>query len=136
MERKDKYSEDESFRKMIETSKIIAPENLKYRIMHQIETEKVFTSKESNKQVSTRKTTGNVLKDLTSIFGTMYAVLAVIIGVAYFLQGEEFLKSPQFWGTIILVGFIFSLFWLISRLDANMKEKRLKQLSQKNETQQ
>lgn len=136
MERKDKYSEDESFRKMIETSKIIAPENLKYRIMHQIEAEKVFTSQESNKQVSTRKTTGNVLKDLTSIFGTMYAVLAVIIAVAYFLQGEEFLKSPQFWGTIILVGFIFSLFWLISRLDANMKEKRLKQLSQKNETQQ
>ena len=26
MERKDTYSEDESFRKMIETSKIIAPE--------------------------------------------------------------------------------------------------------------
>ena len=74
MERKDTYSEDESFRKMIETSKIIAPENLKYRIMHQIETEKVFTSQESNKQVSTKKTTGNVLKDLTSIFGTMYAV--------------------------------------------------------------
>lgn len=135
MKDKDSYNEEESYRKMFETSKIKAPENLKYRIMHQIETENVLTRQKNNKQVSTKKSNENVLKDLTTIFGTMYAVLAVITTIAYFLQGEAFLKSPQFWGSIIFVGSIFSLFWLISRLDANLKEKRsANRLNKKTET--
>src|SRR5690554_7091757 len=70
-------------------SKIKAPENLKYRIMHQIETEKAFSTQKINEQASDKKATGNVLKDLASIFGTMYAVLAVIIATAYFIKGSE-----------------------------------------------
>lgn len=124
MKDKDSYNEEESYKKMFETSKIKAPENLKYRIMHQIETENVLTRQKNSKQASTNKASANVLKDLTTIFGTMYAVLAVITAIAYFLLGEAFLNSPQFWGSIIFVGSIFSLFWLISRLDANLKEKR------------
>ncbi|MDD4777329.1 MAG: hypothetical protein PHV53_03465 [Fermentimonas sp.] len=126
MEKNERYNqEEEAIKKMLESSKIKAPENLKYRIMHQIETEKAFTSQRINEQVSTKKSAGNVLKDLTSIFGTMYAVLAVIIAAAYFIQGEAFLLSPQFWGLIVFIASIFSLLWLISRLDASMKEKRL-----------
>lgn len=135
MKRKDTYNKDDSFRELIETSKIKASENLKYRIMHHIETEEVFKQQKSNNQISQKRDSGNVIQDLTTIFGTMYAVLAVMISVAYFLQGDKILKSSQFWGAIILVGFIFSLLWLISRIDANMKEKnRFKQLSQKNKT--
>ncbi len=135
MKRKDTYNKDDSFRELIETSKIKASENLRYRIMHQIETEEVLKRQKSNNQISQKRDSGNVIQDLTTIFGTMYAVLAVMISVAYFLQGDKILKSSQFWGTIILVGFIFSLLWLISRIDANMKEKnRFKQLSQKNKT--
>lgn len=120
----DSYNEEESIRKMFETSKVKAPENLKYRIMHQIETENALTRQKDNKQISTKKSNGNVLKDLTTIFGTMYAVLAVMTLIAYFLEGREFLMTPQFWGSVIFVGSIFSLFWLISRVDTSLKEKR------------
>lgn len=131
MKDKDSYNEEESFKKMFETSKIKAPKNLKYRITHQIETGNVLTQQKDLKQISTKKSNGNVLKDLTTIFGTMYAVLAAMIAAAYFLQGEEFLQSPQFWGSIIFIGSIFSLLWLISRLDANLKEKRYANQSNK-----
>ena len=40
---------------MIESSKIKAPENLKYRIMHQIETEKAFSTQKINEQASDKK---------------------------------------------------------------------------------
>ncbi|MDD2298634.1 MAG: hypothetical protein PHQ67_02075 [Fermentimonas sp.] len=137
MEKYDTYNEEEAIRKMLKSSKIEAPENLKYRIMHQIETEKAFTSQKINEQVSTKKASGNVLKDLTSIFGTMYGVLAVIIAVAYFVRGEEFLLSLQFWGSIVFTASIFSLLWLISRLDANLREKRsTSNLNQKNNSEQ
>lgn len=135
MENNDKNNAEEIIKKMIESSKIKAPENLKYRIMHQIETEKAFSTKKINEQASDKKATGNVLKDLASIFGTMYAVLAVIIATAYFIKGNEFLFSIQFWGSIVFVASIFSLLWLISRLDANLKEKRSSEnLHEKNST--
>lgn len=124
MERNNKHNEEESIKKMFESSKIKASEKLKYRIMHQIEAEKALTQKESQNKVLTKESTESVLKDFTSIFGIMYAVLAVIIATAYFLQGKEFMQSPQLWSSIIFVGFVFSLLWLISRLDANIKEKK------------
>ncbi|MBP6175618.1 MAG: hypothetical protein KA433_04920 [Fermentimonas sp.] len=135
MENNDKNNAEEIIKKMIESSKIKAPENLKYRIMHQIETEKAFSTQKINEQASDKKATGNVLKDLASIFGTMYAVLAVIIATAYFIKGSEFLFSIQFWGSIVFVASIFSLLWLISRLDANLREKRSSEnLHEKNST--
>ena len=70
------------------------------------------------------KESGNVLKEMGSLFGTMYAVLAAMIAGVYFLFGKEFLLSPQFIGTVILIASVFSLLWLISRLDSYLKEKK------------
>ena len=135
MENNDKNNAEEIIKKMIESSKIKAPENLKYRIMHQIETEKAFSTQKINEPASDKKATGNVLKDLASIFGSMYAVLDVILAKAFFIRGSEFLFSIQFWGSIVFVASIFSLLWLISRLDANLKEKRSSEnLHEKNST--
>lgn len=120
MEKKHTQKEEYFIREMMQTAKAEAPENLKYRIMHQIETEKALTPPKGNN----RQETGNVLKEFGSIFGTMYAVLAVMIAAAYFLFGKEFLLSSQFLGSVILVASIFSLLWLISRLDSLLKEKK------------
>lgn len=57
MENNDKNNAEEIIKKMIESSKIKAPENLKYRIMHQIETEKAFSTKKINEQASDKKAT-------------------------------------------------------------------------------
>jgi len=43
MEKKHTKKEEHLIREMMQNAKMEAPENLKYRIMHQIETEKALT---------------------------------------------------------------------------------------------
>ena len=116
----NQHKEDEQIRKLLSSTKINASENLKYRIMRQIEAENSLVPKKG-KPI---KESGNVLKEMGSLFGTMYAVLAAMIAGVYFLFGKEFLLSPQFIGTVILIASVFSLLWLISRLDSYLKEKK------------
>lgn len=113
--------DDEFIRKMMQSAKDQAPEDLKYRIMHQVETESAFKHQQAPVKLRERK----VLKDFIGIFGLMYAVLAALIGGAYLLKGKEFVLSSGFLWTIILVAFVFSLFWLMSRVDERLKDKRL-----------
>lgn len=119
-EKRQTQNEEYLIREMMQAGKAKAPENLKYRIMQQIETEKALTPS----KVNNRKESGNILKEFGSIFGTMYAVLAVMVAATYFLFGQEYLLSPQFLGTALLVASVFSLLWLIARLDSHLRKKR------------
>ena len=123
MEKYDTYNEEEAIRKMLKSSKIEAPENLKYRIMHQIEYDSVLSGDKNIKKKSVYRENESVLRDLGSIFGTMYAVFAIIAVAAYIIQGNEFYQSIEFWGSIALVAVVFSFFWLFTRIDAYIKEK-------------
>jgi uncharacterized membrane protein len=118
MNQKNHSSDEEIIKRMIKSTKHQAPENLKYRIMHQIETEHALAPK----RVKARKETTNVLRDFGIIFGLMYTVLAVIIGGAYVVGGKELLFSVPFLETVLLVSFVFSLFWLITQLDAYLRK--------------
>ena len=122
MNEKDINIQDERLRRMLKPTKKQASPNLKYRIMRQIETESTLTRKKTAMVPKQR----NVLKDFITIFGIMYGVLAVMAGGAYLLQGKEFMLSPRFLWTVVLVAFIFSAFWLITRLDVYLKEKQRK----------
>lgn len=113
--------DDEFIREMMQSAKDQAPEGLKYRIMHQVETESALKQRQAPVKLRERK----VLKDFIGIFGLMYAVLTALIGGAYLLKGKEFVLSSGFLWTIILVAFVFSLFWLMSRVDERLKDKRL-----------
>ena len=113
--------DDEFIREMMQSAKDQAPEDLKFRIMHQVETESALKHQQAPVKLRERK----VLKDFIGIFGLMYAVLAALIGGAYLLKGKEFVLSSGFLWTIILVAFVFSLFWLMSRVDERLKDKRL-----------
>lgn len=121
-----KYNEkkvDDEISQIISSTKMKAPENLKYRIMHQIEYESSLTPKHSQKYKKETKENGNVLKDLGSIYGVMYAVIALMTIIAYAIEGVEFYLSTEYWATVSFVGFVFSLFWLVSRLDGHLKSK-------------
>ncbi|MDK2852492.1 MAG: hypothetical protein PWQ38_757 [Proteiniphilum sp.] len=112
--------EDDQLKELLQSAGKKAPEKLQYRIMQQIETEHSLT----RKKTSPARRSITLLKDLGNIFGTMYILLAAIVGGAYLLLGEAFLQSYRFWGTVLLVSLIFSLFWLITRLDCYLQEKR------------
>lgn len=114
------HDDEEFIRGMMQEARMKAPENLKYRIMHQIETENALKSQRTPVRLSERK----VLKDFVGIFGLMYAVLAALIGGAYLLKGKEFALSSGFLWTVILVAFVFSFFWLMTRVDERLNDKR------------
>jgi len=112
--------EEMIIREMMLSERKKAPENLKFRIMQQIETEKALTPQQSKP----RKRSGTLLGEMGAIFGSMYAVLAAMIMGAYLLEGTDFLLSPRFIATVVLVASVFSLFWLMTRFDAYLRGKR------------
>jgi hypothetical protein len=114
------YDDDAFIREMIQGAKMQAPQNLRYRIMHQIESENALKPKQTPTPVHERK----VLKDFIGIFGLMYAVLAALIGGAYFLKGKEFALSSGFLWMVIAVAFVFSFFWLMTRIDERLNDKK------------
>lgn len=120
-------NQDDLMRQMMQTTKQKAPKNLKYRIMQQIETENALT----RKKVPVKKEQGRILRELIGIFGVMYAVLMAVVGGAYFLKGKDFVLSPEFLWMVVLIAFVFSVFWLISRLDAYLGTKITSSLSVK-----
>ena len=107
---------------MMEHAKKEPSENLSYRIMHQIETERALTRKK--KQVSKDKV--DVLIDLRNIFGLMYLVL-LIAGLFYYLQGgKEALFTETFLWTCVTISSVFSIFFLISTADNLLRKRKTK----------
>jgi superoxide dismutase len=116
----NKKEQEEIIRQMMQSEMKKAPENLKFRIMHHSETEKALTPQKKKPG----KESGKLLREMGSIFGSMYALLAAMVIGAYLLQGKDFLLTPQFIGPVVLVASVFSLFWLMTRLDDYLKERR------------
>ncbi|HHU25562.1 MAG TPA: hypothetical protein GXZ56_02955 [Bacteroidales bacterium] len=125
MKNRDIPSEEQTMRVLMQGARLKAPEQLKYRVMHQLEAEKAVAPRA--KKVT--EESGNVLRDLGTIFGIMYALLAVMVVVAYILFGGQFLLSTEFIGTTLLVVFVFSMLWLIAQLDRRVQAKRFRKNS-------
>jgi hypothetical protein len=107
---------------MMEQTKKEPSENLSYRIMHQIETERVLAG--NKKQLSKDK--GDVLIDLRNIFGLMYLVL-LIAGLFYYLQGgKDALFTETFLWTCVTISSVFSIFFLISTADNLLRKRKTK----------
>ncbi len=123
MRKRDVSSDAEAMRVLMQGAKMKAPGQLKYRIMHQLEAEKAITPRAKKGS----EESGSVLRDLGTIFGIMYALLTVMVVVAYILFGGQFLFSTEFVGATLLVVFVFSMLWLIAQLDRRVqaKSKRL-----------
>jgi len=112
MEEKNLHNniEDKQLRKILSDTKLEASDSLRFRIMQQIQTEKLLVRKKE-------KTSFSAVKNMLSIFGVMYALIAAIIGAIYFTAGSEGLKTSYFYFVTVLVTFICSMFWLLSIFD-------------------
>ena len=112
--------EDAMIRQMMRESQMEAPENLRYRIMQQIETEAALTRQPQ----PAAKRDVNPLRSFWSVFGVMYVVLALIAGVIYFTEGVEVLLSLPTVLSMVLVAGVFSVYWLMLWVEERLREKR------------
>lgn len=120
MDKKNIDPDDDVIRKMMQSAKIQASENLKHRIMHQIEAEKALTPQ----RVKPKRETTNVLKDFKAIFGVMYLLLCGLSVFTVIFGGTKALSSSQFILTTALIFVVFASFWAITRLDVHLREKK------------
>jgi len=109
--------EDKQMRQLFSGTEMRASDNLKFRIMQQIETEKSLARKKS-------KNNYPVLKSMLSVYGIMYSVLAILVLGVYLMYGKEVLESASTFLYIILVVSVFSIFWTISLYDENRRKKK------------
>lgn len=120
VEKKNIEKEDEIIRRMMQSTKIQAPENLKYRIMQQIETEKALMPQKMKRATAHR----DVQADFRGIFGTMYGLLFVLSLLTVLFGGKEAIQSPQYILTALLIVITLSSFWALTRLDAYLRKKK------------
>lgn len=111
--------QDKRFRDLLSGTKLEASDNLKFRIMQQIETEKALSKQKTSK---TRSGFGNIL----SILVIMYSLIAVLAISVYLTSGSEALKSPSLYMPLILITSVCSVFLLISTFDDRRHYKHKK----------
>lgn len=119
-ENKHTQKEDDVIRKMMQSTKIQAPENLKYRIMQQVETEKALTP-QKQKQVTNKS---DAQTDFRGIFGTMYLLLFVLSLLTIIFDGKEGILSSQYIFTALLIVMTLSSFWALTRLEAYWRKRK------------
>lgn len=124
MEQKKRNNiEDLDIRDILSETRLEPSSNLKYRIMQQIQMEKALSKKGLQNSFSPK---GLML----SIFGIMYAVLAVVGLLIYYLYGKAGLESSSAYMIVILIGSVCGVFWMLSVLD----EKRRFDMSKRSKS--
>ena len=117
---KDKI-QDDKIRKLFAGTKITAGENLKYRIMQQIETESVFSAKKLKS-----RNIKPVINNMLSVVGVMYALIMLTAAGVYLTEGIEALKSLTFLIPIVMISLVCGMFLMISVFDDNRRFKQSK----------
>lgn len=108
---------DSQLKEILAETKIKASENLKYRIMQQIETEKALSPQKVKNSIP-------LIGNMISIFGIMYALIALTgIGV-YLTGGKNALESITFLLPVMLIASVCSIFWMISTYDDQRRSKQ------------
>lgn len=111
--------EDRKIKELLSGTKIKAGDNLKYRIMHQIQAEQALSRKASKKSMP-------LLRNIIPVMVVMYILIVGIIVVNYALKGSQILESVTFFMPILLVSLVGSLFWIVSCLDDSRRSRRKK----------
>ncbi len=121
MNEKEMKMQDESIRKLFSGTKIKAGENLKYRIMQQIETESALSAKKSKS-----KSLFPLIENMLSVFGVMYALIALVAIGVILMRGTEALQSLVFFVPVIMIASVCGLFLMISVYDDKRRLKHAK----------
>lgn len=116
MNRKNIDIQDEKIKALLSETKITASKNLKFRIMHQIETEKALSRKKAPRPF--------ILDSMLSIYGLMYTIIIALGVLIYFTLGKNILLSTKFYVPVILVSIISGMYWLIICFDERRRSKK------------
>ena len=104
--------QDDDLRKIFAGTKVRASENLKYRIMQQIETESVFTRKKAeSKNIVTS------IRGVVSVLGVMYLLISLVCVGIFLTGGIEALTSLEYFIPVIMISLVCCTFLLITVLD-------------------
>lgn len=117
MKKNDIDKQDDKLKELLSGSGMKASENLKFRIMHQIEAEKSLSRKE-------KPDTRPFITNMFSIFGVMYLLIAIVGLTVYFMGGKSALESVVFFVPVILIASVCAMFWLISAYDDRRHSKQ------------
>jgi len=112
-------NDDRKIRELLAGTKIKAGDNLKYRIMHQIQAEQALSRKVSKKSIP-------LLRNIIPVLVVMYILIVAIVVVSYALGGINAIESSTFFMSVLLVSIVGSLFWIVSCLDDSRRSKSRK----------
>lgn len=112
---------DDKIKELLSGTREKAGENLKYRIMQQIETEKALAKKKERK-VNPLSSVWSML----SVFGVMYAIVAVLVLLVYFNAGVDALASPMFFLPVLLISAVCMTFMGVILYDDRRRSKMKK----------
>lgn len=108
---------DDKIKELLAGTKLKASGNLKYRIMQQIETEKVLSRQQEKKDSS--------IWSNFSILGGMYAAIIIVCGIIYMFVGPEVLQNTNLLiMPAVFIAAIGSMFFLISTFDDRRQSKK------------
>jgi uncharacterized membrane protein len=110
--------EDKHLKEILSRTQLMADENLKHRILHQIHTEKSLSPMKSAHSSTT-------FDNLLFIFGLMYAIIAILTIFFYISIESNPLKSTTFITSVAFVSSISSLYWLLTVYEDYRKHKQI-----------
>ncbi len=113
------HTDDKFIHQLMQSSKQQAPENLKYMIMQQIETEKSLIPQQTEKS----RQANELLNSFKTIFGTIYVLIAALIVVAFIMKGKDFLLSIEFFAVLSLIVLVATVFWLLAQVEYRVRRK-------------
>ncbi|NDV77958.1 hypothetical protein [Dysgonomonas sp. 511] len=108
---------DDMMKDLLSGSKMKASENLKFRIMQQIETEKALAPK----KVSSAQP---VINNMFAIFGIMYAIIGILGFYIYSSGGMDALLSVKFFVPALFVFAICGMYWMLTAYDERRRSRQ------------
>ncbi len=118
-EKNNIHTDEEFIRKLMHSTKQHALENMKYRIMQQIETEKSLIHQQTKKS----RRASEMLDSFKSVFGKVSVLILALIVVAFILKGSNFLLSFEFLSVLSLIVLVATAFWFFAQLEARVRRK-------------
>ncbi|MDR1809412.1 MAG: hypothetical protein LBR34_03270 [Prevotella sp.] len=111
--------QDKLLRELFAASKTTAGENLKYRVMQQLQTESLLAKSYDRKEKRVMRQIGSLL----AVAGVTYVLIIAVIAFNYIRFGMELLSQPGFYLTMAFIVGVAILFGFISIYDEKLRAK-------------
>lgn len=114
----NRNKDDHKLKSLFSESKIQASENLKYRIMQQIETEAAIKGIRKKEKIINSQ-----IRNIITVAVVMYILIVLSALFTYFYFGEKGLTSPYFLMTISFIVIVSVTFGMIGYFDGKLRSK-------------